>query len=544
MGHWLLIFDNAQVPVDVAGWLPGNGHTLITSRERGWDELAASVEVGVLAREESTMLFRIRAAELSEADADRLAIELGDLPLAISQAAGFMAETGMAGTQYLNVLQTRTAELLDRGIPESYPQSLVAITHLIVDRLGDEDPAAAELATLCAFLAPEPIPLGLFAVAFSLLPAELACLKDDVLAWRVTLGHLARQSLARVDHRGLQMHRLTQAILRDRLSPVKATTARKITEALLVFSNPRSPADPATWARWASLMPHLLAADLAATDNVQLRWMACNAIWYLLARGDTGAAKDLAHKLRDQWRNRLGGDDVTTLEAAHMLGWARRRMGDRTEALNLHRDTLDRARHALGKDHPHTLTYANEVAIDLHDTGNLLEARDLSQDTLDRRRRVLGEDHENTLRSAGNLARDLFALGETQAARDLSEDTLDRMHRVFGQDHPDSLSCAENLAAYIRELGDVQAAYDLDQDTLARSRRVLGEDHPSTIGCALNLATDLHMLGQVQAARDLNQDLLDRARRVLGEDDPLTSQAAQNLAANLSLLSADPSAAG
>ena len=30
-------------------------------------------------------------------------------------------------------------------------------------------------------------------------------------------------------------------------------------------------------------MPHLLAADLAATDNPGLRWMACNACWYLLS---------------------------------------------------------------------------------------------------------------------------------------------------------------------------------------------------------------------------------------------------------------------
>ena len=30
-------------------------------------------------------------------------------------------------------------------------------------------------------------------------------------------------------------------------------------------------------------MPHLLAADLAATGSPGLRWMACNACWYLLA---------------------------------------------------------------------------------------------------------------------------------------------------------------------------------------------------------------------------------------------------------------------
>src|SRR6202142_4348324 len=43
-GRWLLIFDNAEAPADVAPWLPGDGgHVLITSRKYGWDEIAGPV---------------------------------------------------------------------------------------------------------------------------------------------------------------------------------------------------------------------------------------------------------------------------------------------------------------------------------------------------------------------------------------------------------------------------------------------------------------------------------------------------------------------
>ena len=49
-GRWLLIFDNAENPAEISGWLPGGGgHVLITSRERGWADVAAAVEVDVLA---------------------------------------------------------------------------------------------------------------------------------------------------------------------------------------------------------------------------------------------------------------------------------------------------------------------------------------------------------------------------------------------------------------------------------------------------------------------------------------------------------------
>jgi len=496
-GRWLLVFDNAEDPADVAPWLPGGGgHVLITSRQRRWDEVAAPVEVDVLARAESVAILQARVTVLSGADADKLAAELGDLPLAIAQAAGFMADTGMTAEEFLGLLQTRAGQLLAQATPGSYPRSLAAATGLIADRLARQDPAAAELASMCAFLAPEPIPESLFTAAVSGLPGELAARAADPLAWRQTLAHLTRQSLARIDHRGLQMHRLTQAILRDRLTPAQAAATRTYSEALLAASNPGDPPNPVTWPRWARLTPHVLAADLAATDTPALRELARYTCWYLIERGDTHTAHDLANGLRQQWRDRLGEDHEHTLIAAHYLAWTLLEMGRHAESRDLNRDTLVCRRRVLGEDHPDTLFTAHNLAIDLRELGEVQAARDLNEDTLERHRRVLGEDHPDTLRSAAMLAFDLRELGEVQAARDLDHDTLDRRRRVLGPDHPDTMRSAGFLAIDLRELGEVQAARDLDHDTLDRRRRVLGQDHPDTLASAANLATDLRELGQ------------------------------------------------
>jgi tetratricopeptide (TPR) repeat protein len=532
--RWLLVFDNAEDPADIRPWLPGGGgHALITSREHRWAEIGVPVEVNVLARAESVAILQDRVAGLGAADADQLAAELGDLPLAIAQAAGFMAETGMTAGEYLGLLATRAGQLLAQGETGSYPQSLAAATGLIADRLAAEDPAAAELASSCAFLAPEPIPEDLFTGAAGELSSELSARAGDPLAWRQTLARLQRQSLARVDQRRLVMHRLTQAILRDRLTSEEAAAARAHTEAILAASNPLDPGNPVTWPRWAVLMPHLLAADLAATGSSGLRWMACYACWYLMARGDTRTVHDLARDLHQHWQPRLGDDDQTVQAAAYYLGWALREMGRYAEARDLQQDILDRARRLLGDDHSHTLGYAIELAADLRLLGKVQAARDLDQDTLDRRRRMLGEDHPDTLATANNLAADLRLLGKVQAARDLDQDTLDRKRRVLGEDHPNTLTSANNLARDLHQLGEVQAARDLDQDTLDRRRRVLGEDHPDTLATANNLARDLRALGEVQAARDLDQDTLDRKRRVHGEDHPSTLTTANNLARDL-----------
>ena len=517
-GRWLLVFDNAKDPADITGWLPGGaGHVLITSRERKWAEVAAPVEVDVLTRDESVALLQDRIAGLGVADADRLAGHLGDLPLAVAQAAGFMAETGMPAAQYLDLLQTRAGTLLDQAPPgSSYPSSLAAAIRLIADRLDADDPAAAQLASVCAFLAPDPIPEDLFTSAPAELPGELAARTADPLAWRQTLAHLTRQSVARIDQRGLVMHRLTQAILRDRLTAEQAAAARTCTEAVLAATAPGDPGNPVTWPRWAQLMPHLLAADLAATGSRGLRQMACNACGYLLARGDTRAAHDLATDLRQQWRDRLGDDHENTQATATYLAWALRDVGRYAEARKLDEDLLAWRRRVLGEDHPSTLASASNLAVDLTNLGKHQAARKLDEDILARRRRVLGEDHPSTLASASNLAVDLTNLREYQAARELDEDILARRRRVLGEDHPDTLASASNLAVNLRFLGEYQAARELDEDILARLRRVLGEDHPSTLASAGALAVDLAYVGDHQAASELSR------RRVFGHDHPDT----------------------
>ena len=116
-----------------------------------------------MSRAESVAILQARVTGLTASDADRLAAGLGDLPLAVAQAAGFMAETGMPADQYLGLLSTQAGKLLDQApAGSSYPLSLAAVTRLAAARLDREDPAAALAASMCAFLAPEPVPGDLF----------------------------------------------------------------------------------------------------------------------------------------------------------------------------------------------------------------------------------------------------------------------------------------------------------------------------------------------------------------------------------------------
>lgn len=321
--RWLLVFDNAENPGHIAGWLPGGaGHVLITSRAGGWEELAVPVEVDVLDRGESVTVLRRRVPGLDEDGADQVAEMLGDLPLALAQAAGYMAETGAGTGEYLRLLTSRAAEVLNEGRPVSYPQTLAAVTRITLQRLRQTDQAAAVLAEVRALLAAEPAPAAWFRDAALRLPSPLGAVAADPIGFSRALAGLTKGGLARLDSGALAMHRLTRAIISAQMDAGEAAGARAAAEAVLTANRPGDPQDPACWADWAVLLPHLLALGPAAAATDGLRSLACDAARYLTSRGDGRAARDLADSLYEEWRKRLGPDDLHTLSAAASLGKA------------------------------------------------------------------------------------------------------------------------------------------------------------------------------------------------------------------------------
>jgi hypothetical protein len=517
---WLIVFDNAEDPGSLRDWMPsGPGHVLITSRSAGWAELAVPVPVDVLARAESVELLRNRVPGLAEPGAATLAEALGDLPLAIAQAAAYLAETRLPVAEYLALLKDRAFDLLCEGKPVTYRDSLSSVTTLAYDQLRCTDEDAARLAAICAFLAPEPVPAQWLAAAAAGFPDGLGARLADPLASRRLLTALTRTTLARLDDGGLTMHRLTQAILRTRLQPSGAI--RVLATTVVTASSPDT-VEPDTWPAWARLLPHLLALGPGQSDSRRLREVAAGAAWYL-AISHPRDGVDLATGLHEQWRERLGPDDEQTVRVARALAEALRWLGHFDQAHRLDEDAVARLHRLHGDDHPGTLDAASALAADLYSLGDYQAARELDEDTLARRRRMLGESHPDTLSSACNLAVSLNALGEHQAARALHEDALAQYRRSLGDDHPFTLHAAYNLAIDLRAAGEHQAARELDEETLARRRRVLGKDHPHTLRSASSLAIDLRALGDQDAARALDEDTFERRRRVLGEEYPHTA---------------------
>lgn len=527
--RWLLIFDNAEDPETLAAWLPPQGgHIVITSRSLGWDEIAAPIDVDLFSRDESVALLQRRIRQLPATEADRLAKELGDLPLALAQAASFMAESGMPTSDYLEALNQQAADVLALGKPHLYPSSLTASVHLAADRLAQDNPAANQLLEICTMLAPEPILSSFFTKSAAVLPEPLASAAANRLRFPTVVKSVCDHGLASTVHQGIQIHRLIQAIIRDRVADPVAV--RDCATAILVAIAPEDTDHPATWPTWALTAPHLSALNPVTSDDEQLRTVSCRFVLYLLRRAETRAALELADELRRAWRAKLGPDHPHTLKITTEYAHALYALGNIHETHPIIADTLARYRRTLGDNHPDTLRSANDLAVSFFALGKYQQARDLHQDTHDRSRQVLGEDHPRTVWVARDLAASLNELGEFDTAHALYLTTLDRSRRILGDDHPDTLWVARQLAITLEKLGQHQEARALHEDTLSRCRRVLGDDHPHTLWAQRGLAINLASLGRRAQARDMAQDVLNRSRQFLGDDHPDTLSAAHSLA--------------
>ncbi|HUZ53874.1 MAG TPA: AAA family ATPase [Streptosporangiaceae bacterium] len=222
--RWLLVFDNAPGAASVRRFLPpaGRGRVVITSQNQHWPG-DQTLDVPVLGRETAAEFLTGRTGDRDEAAARELAGELGGLPLALEQAAAYIAATGGTIAGYLGLYQRRSADLLARGEPAGYIKTVATTWDLAFKRLEQDTPAASGLLRLLAYFAPEPVPLRLLLRRQDPPPdigtgtlAVLGTMSGDRLAIGDAIAALRRYSLVTALEDGVVLvHRLVLAVTRQ-----------------------------------------------------------------------------------------------------------------------------------------------------------------------------------------------------------------------------------------------------------------------------------------------------------------------------------------
>ena len=339
--RWLLIFDNADQPEELGDIIPhGPGDVLITSRNPRWQAVVDTVAVDVFSRAESIEFLGKRVPSgLNPNDADQLADELGDLPLALEQAGALQAETGMPVEEYLRLLRNQVSAIMAEGKSPDYPLSMTAAWKLSVSTLEQQLQEAVVLLRCCAFFGPEPIPRDLFRRGASALKFPLGALLAHPIRLARAVRELGRFALVRLEGGAIVTHRLVQALLRDGLSPDEQASYRE--EGRNPASWPQVRQNTRIynlkWPRFAELVAHAssLSTQLEESENAAVRAFAIDVIRYLYNSGDLDTARGFAERFIKQWNSNTDPKDTLLLRAQRHLGNVFRALGQYEDAYAL-----------------------------------------------------------------------------------------------------------------------------------------------------------------------------------------------------------------
>ena len=495
----LVVFDNVENLDDLKGLTPkGSGVRVIitTTRRLDWDSLGWSpMAVGVFDREQSIALLCQRTGDAHRDAADQIAEALGDLPVAVTQAAATAKWGGYTLSDYLDRLSNHPLESsISRLEGDDYPDAtgiaLFMAYEQVLEQLRTKHPQQERIVTSLLDI--------LSLLAASGVPTHwLLALEDDSDAVRDSLSFLKRSSILQESTDGDKtiIHRLQGQVYRE----TYLSDQGKFNKACIYAT---------------TILDKINIGQLANFE--QQRQETRNLVEQI------GAVTSQDHS-----RPLFSDPDFVAILATTIRNAAD--LGMPQLALTL-TDSVTRAGDTLGPDHPSTLASRNSLAGAYRDAGRLEEAIALYEQTLEDRTRILGPHHPDTLTSRNNLAYAYQAAGRLDDAITLHKQNLKDLTHILGPHHPDILTSRNNLANTYRDTGRLDEAITLHKQSLKDSAHILGPHHPRTLISRNNLANTYRDTGRLDEAITLYERNFEDCIRILGPDHPHTLTSRNNLA--------------
>jgi tetratricopeptide (TPR) repeat protein len=472
---WLLIFDNAEAPADLRGWLPIHlaGHALITSRNPAWGVHAQprAVKEWDVPTAAGFLLKRSRCKD--DADAAReLAEKLGGLPLACEQAGAYIEANGVALRTYIKLFDESLADMLEEGADADSHPSLTATVRLGLQSLAAENSLALQILRTLACFAPDDIP------RFLLDKWQGAAAKEV----REAVGLLLRRALLRGAEDNRSIHRLVQCLIHTDDPDQTATQATAVWLLHDVLDgHPQT--DAHLWPTYAALFPHAAALFAVLPDpppEPAAAGYVCSqfGLFLLNARGDYPAAKDWSARALRIAEAHLPADDPNLAIDINNLGEVLRALGDLGGAAACHRRALKIAEDTFGPDHPKVAIRVNNLGLVLRLQGDLDGAKACFERALKIDEVHAGPNHPDVAIDVNNLGAVLEDQGDLAGAKACFERVLKIDEGHYGPDHPEVATDLNNLGVLSYREGDYKAAVALHRRALTIWEKHLPDEHP------------------------------------------------------------------
>ncbi|WP_454936058.1 tetratricopeptide repeat protein, partial [Actinomyces oris] len=431
----LFVFDNVENLDDLKGLAPeGDGARIIitTTRHLDWDSLGwFLLTVGIFEREQSIALLCQHTGDAHRDAADQIAEALGDLPVAVAQAAATAKSGRYSLSIYLERLSNHTLEVsISRLEGDDYPDAVGVALFMAyeqaLEQFRTKHPQQERIVTSLLDI--------LSLLAASGVPTHwLLALEDDSDAVRDSLSFLKRSSILQESTDGDKtiIHRLQGQVYRETYLSDQENFSEACTNTKTLLNE----------------------IDVDRLENFeQQRQETRNLVEQIGNIASQGYSRPL-----------FSDPDFTALLATTLRNATDLGMPHLALALT---DSVTRAGDTLGSDHPSTLASRNNLAYAYQDVGKLDEAITLYEQTLEDHTRILGPDHPSTLASRNNLAYAYQDAGRLNDAITLHKQNLEDRTRILGPDHPDTLASRNNLASAYQDAGRLNDAITLYEQTL------------------------------------------------------------------------------
>jgi len=260
----LLILDGAPETRMLGPILPRSStHVIITTQDQTWPGPGTVIRLTLLAPDDGVRLITSRVGLQESEAAASLAAELDYLPLALAQAAAYTRETQISLRDYLTIYATRGAELRRRGrASPDYPHTVATTWSLAFSRIQEQSPATTDFFKVCAYLAPNLIPLDLLETKLPEVPRKIAAILNDPVLLNDAIHLLTRFSLVNRRGSNISIHKLVQAVTLDVLPPIDAANYCVLALVLIQEAFPppygQNPSNYSAthWERSSRLLPH------------------------------------------------------------------------------------------------------------------------------------------------------------------------------------------------------------------------------------------------------------------------------------------------
>ena len=538
---WLMILDNVDdqqavaAVVSLMARLKG-GHVIVTGRATNFPGSVRKLELGVLDDEAATAFLTLRTREDratapdDEAQARRLANELGNLALELEQAGAYIAVERIGLGRYLGLWHEKRESVLkwfDKALMSyNHDVGLAATWATSVEKLTSE---SRRLLDRLAFFAPDPIPDSLIDIA---VPGEAA----NYNAQTARAGLYAYSLITRATGedgagKGFVMHRLVQDFARRAMNEERSAEALRQALWWVNAAFVGSADDVRNWPVLDPLAPHALARradEEVIADPIGSLFNRLALLSYAKAR--YAEAESLYRRGLTIDEARYGRDhpEVATdlINLAELLRQTNR-FGE-AEPLVRRALTIDEA--SYGPDHPEVATDLRDLANLLRETNRIGDAEPLARRALSIDEASYGPDHPSVARDLSNLSRLLYATNRFGEAEPLYRRALAIDEANFGPDHAHVASTLCNLALLLRATNRISDAEPLFRRSLAIFEKSLGPDHPDVATNLDNLGSLLMDAHRFNEAEPLYRRALPIFEKSLGPDHPYIAMVLHNVA--------------